>query len=125
MVGLMYIKHIWLLNYIFTDTYDYYKYDGKVNAKLDTFTKRKDRYFFHKLSTRYAETDILDFFVANFLADSKRWIGNLWQMMVETFIWIIKNVKKTFAYHFKQECGTINSDFIRRNILFDDGFSVT
>ena len=60
-----------------SDTYDYYKYDGKVNAKLDTFTKRKDRYFFHKLSTRYAETDILDFFVANFLADSKRWIGNL------------------------------------------------
>ena len=37
-----------------SDTYDYYKYDGKVNAKLDTFTKRKDRYFFHKLSTRYA-----------------------------------------------------------------------
>ena len=34
-----------------SDTYDYYKYDGKVNAKLDTFTKRKDRYFFHKLST--------------------------------------------------------------------------
>ena len=60
-----------------SDTYDYYKYDGKVNAKLDTFTKRKDRYFFHKLSTRYAESDILDFFVANFLADSKRWIGNL------------------------------------------------
>ena len=60
-----------------SDTYDYYKYGGKVNAKLDTFTKRKDRYFFHKLSTKYAETDILDFFVANFLSDSKRWIGNL------------------------------------------------
>ena len=46
-----------------SDTYDYYKYDGKVNAKLDTFTKRKDRYFFHKLSTRYGEDNILDFFV--------------------------------------------------------------
>ena len=34
-----------------TITYDYYKYDGKVNGtKLDTFTKRKDRYFFHKLN---------------------------------------------------------------------------
>ena len=28
-----------------TDTYDYYKYSGKVNATLDSFTKRKDRYF--------------------------------------------------------------------------------
>ena len=52
-----------------TDTYDYYKYGGKVNTKLDTFTKRKDRYFFHKLSTRYAEDNILDFFVSNFLSD--------------------------------------------------------
>ena len=30
-----------------TDTYDYVKYGGKTNATLDTFTKRKDRYFFH------------------------------------------------------------------------------
>ena len=33
--------------------------------------------FFHKLSTKYGQDNILDFFVANFLADRKRWIGNL------------------------------------------------
>ena len=105
-----------------SDTYDYYKYDGKVNAKLDTFTKRKDRYFFHKLSTRYAETDILDFFVANFLADSKRWIGNLLANDGRDVYLDYKKRKEAFAYHFKQDCGTIASDFGRRNISFDDGF---
>ena len=105
-----------------SDTYDYYKYDGKVNAKLDTFTKRKDRYFFHKLSTRYAETDILDFFVANFLADSKRWIGNLLANDGRDVYLDYKKRKEAFAYHFKQECGTIASDFGRRNISFNDGF---
>ena len=107
-----------------TDTYDYYKYGGKVNTKLDTFTKRKDRYFFHKLSTRYAETDILDFFVANFLSDSKRWIGNLLANDGRDVYLDYKKRKEAFAYHFKQDCGTIHSDFTRRNILFDDGFSV-
>jgi len=34
----------------FTTDYDYVKYGGKVTAKLETFTKRSDRYFFHKLS---------------------------------------------------------------------------
>ena len=29
-----------------SDTYDYYKYDGKVNAKLDTFTKERIDTFF-------------------------------------------------------------------------------
>ena len=105
-----------------SDTYDYYKYDGKVNAKLDTFTKRKDRYFFHKLSTRYAETDILDFFVANFLADSKRWIGNLLANDGRDVYLDYKKRKEAFAYHFKQECGTIASDLGRRNVSFNDGF---
>ena len=105
-----------------TDTYDYYKYGGKVNTKLDTFTKRKDRYFFHKLSTRYAETDILDFFVANFLSDSKRWIGNLLANDGKDVYLDYKKRKEAFAYHFKQDCGNIASDFSRRNISFDDGF---
>ena len=105
-----------------SDTYDYYKYGGKVNTKLDTFTKRKDRYFFHKLSTRYAETDILDFFVANFLSDSKRWIGNLLANDGKDVYLDYKKRKEAFAYHFKQDCGNIASDFSRRNISFDDGF---
>ena len=105
-----------------SDTYDYYKYGGKVNAKLDTFTKRKDRYFFHKLSTRYAETDILDFFVANFLSDSKRWIGNLLANDGRDVYLDYKKRKEAFAYHFKQDCGSIVSDFRRKSISFDDGF---
>ena len=105
-----------------SDTYDYYKYGGKVNAKLDTFTKRKDRYFFHKLSTKYAEADILDFFVANFLSDSKRWIGNLLANDGKDVYLDYKKRKEAFAYHFKQDCVNIASDFSRRNISFDDGF---
>ena len=105
-----------------SDTYDYYKYGGKVNAKLETFTKRKDRYFFHKLSTKYAESDILDFFVANFLADSKRWIGNLLANDGRGVYLDYKKRKESFIYHFKQDCGTIVSDFSRRSISFDDGF---
>ena len=107
-----------------TDTYDYIKYEGKVNCKLDTFTKRNDRYFFHKLSKQYAEADILDFFVANFLADSKRWIGNLLANDGRDVYLDYKKRKEAFTYHFKQDCGTIHSDFTRRNILFNDGFSV-
>ena len=107
-----------------SDTYDYYKYGGKVNAKLDTFTKRKDRYFFHKLSTKYAEADILDFFVANFLADSKRWIGNLLANDGRDVYLDYKKRKESFAYYFKQDCGTIVSDFSRKSISFNDGFVV-
>ena len=105
-----------------SDTYDYYKYGGKVNARLDTFTKRKDRYFFHKLSTRYGQDNILDFFVANFLADSKGWIGNLLANDGKDVYLDYKKRKEAFAYHFKQACGAVASDFSRRGLSFDDGF---
>ena len=105
-----------------TDTYDYEEYGGKVNCKLETFTKRNDRYFFHKLSKRYNERDILDFFVANFLADSKRWIGNLLANDGKGVYLDYKKRKESFAYHFKSECGVIASDFSSRGLSFNDGF---
>lgn len=104
-----------------TDTYDYYKYGGKVNATLDSFTKRKDRYFFHKLSTRYGKDDILDFFVSNFLADGKKWIGNLLQNDGKDVYLDFKKRKESFTYHFRNDCVSIINDFRTNSLNFDDG----
>ena len=102
--------------------YNFYKYGGKVNCKLETFTKRNDRYFFHKLSTKYNEHEILDFFVANFITDSKKWIGNLLQNDGRDVYLDYKKRKDAFAYHFRADCLSINDDFVRNNLSFDDGF---
>ena len=105
-----------------TKTYDYVKYEGKVNCKLETFTKRNDRYFFHKLSKQYGQTDILDFFVANFASDSKGWIGNLLQRDGKDVYLDYKKRKEAFGYHFRNDCVRIADDFNANNIRFDDGF---
>lgn len=107
-----------------TDSYDYIKYGGKSNAKLDTFTKRKDRYFFHKLSKRYNERDILDYFVANFVLNGDSWIGDLiTNESVENFT-KYRKYNESFKYHFRDDCVRINDDFISKRIRFDDGFGV-
>jgi len=105
-----------------TKTYDYIKYGGKVNATLDSFTKRKDRYFFHKLSTKYKQDAILDFFVSNFLSDSKKWIGNLLENDGKDVYLDFKKRKESFSYNFRSDCVHINDDFIRNNLTFDNGF---
>ena len=74
MVDLMYLKFIWQLESLYYD-YDYEKYGGRVNVKLETFTRRHDRYFFHKASKRYNDR-VVDYFVSNFI-DDRKWIGNL------------------------------------------------
>ena len=105
-----------------TDTYDYEEYGGKVNCKLETFTKRNDRYFFHKLSKRYNERDILDYFVANFTLNSGKWIGNLIQNDGREIYLDFKKRKESFGYHFRSDLVAINNDFNNRGLSFDDGF---
>ena len=106
----------------FTTSYNYILYEGNVNCKLETFTKRNDRYFFHKLSKQYGQNDILDFFVANFSSDSKGWIGNLLQKDGRDVYLDYKKRKEAFAYHFRNDCLSINTDFNKHNLSFDDGF---
>ena len=54
--------------------YDYVKYDGKTKVSRDSFWKRKDRYFFVKISKKY--DDPKDYFLANFIRDRKGYIAN-------------------------------------------------
>ena len=105
-----------------TDTYDYEEYGGKVNCKLETFTKRNDRYFFHKLSKRYNERDILDYFVANFTLNSNKWIGNLIQNDGRDIYLDFKKRKESFGYHFRSDLVAVRNDFDNRGVSFDDGF---
>ena len=105
-------------------SYDYFSYEGKVNCKLDTFTKRNDRYFFHKLSTRYNKDDILDFFVSNFLNDDNKWIGNLLKNDGRDVYLDYKKRKEAFVYHFRQDCISIFNHFNDNRFSFDHGFEV-
>ena len=108
----------------FTSDYDYEKYGGRVTAKLESFTKRSDRYFFHKLSKRYNERDILDFFVANFAVDSNKWVGNIINNEGAENYTKFRKYKESFEYHFRNDCVSIRNDLANRDILFNDGFLV-
>ena len=108
----------------FTTDYDYVKYGGKVTAKLETFTKRSDRYFFNKLSKRYNQDDVLDYFVANFSVGDNKWIGNLLDNEGTQNYTKYRKYKESFDYHFRNDCSNIFNDLSNRGISFDDGFLV-
>ena len=108
----------------FTTDYNYIKYGGRVTAKLESFTKRPDRYFFHKLSKKYNEKDILDFFVSNFAVDGNKWIGNVLNNEGSENYTRYRKYKEAFGYHFRNDCVSIVHDFSRRGISFNDGFRI-
>ena len=103
-------------------TYDYHKYEGKVTAKLDTFTKRNDRYFFYKLSKKYKPSEIEDFFVANFIKNDRNWVGSLLNNDGETTFKDYIKYSQSLSYNFRMECVHISDGFNANNLSFDDGF---
>ena len=49
-------------------SYDYIRYNGSVNCTKDSFMKRSDRYFFHKMGKKY-NGELEPFLVSNFVSN--------------------------------------------------------
>ena len=62
----------------FGGEYDYFKYNGKVSATLESFGKRKDKFKFVRLSNKLSDPQILDYYLANFKVGTE-WIGDFSQ----------------------------------------------
>lgn len=75
-----YIQYLSLKNHFSKDKYDYHKYGGKSKASIESFNKRKDKYWFEKLSRQKSDEEIKNFYIANLVeADDPNtlWIGNV------------------------------------------------
>jgi hypothetical protein len=60
-----------------TPTYNFFVYNGKTNATLDSFERRRDKFMFHKLARKYKEEEIVPFLVANFVHNNHTWTKDL------------------------------------------------
>ena len=103
-------------------SYDFHKHLGRTTARLETFTKRRDRYFFHKLSKSYNNNTIVDYFVSNFVTNTNLWVGDIigktgddnykqWSKKIEAL-----------HYYYEQDIDYIIERMTTKNIKFNDLF---
>jgi hypothetical protein len=75
-----YKTYLALKNHFGKSNYDYFKYAGKSRASVASFEKRKDKYWFERISRQKNDNEIKEFFVSNLVeADDPNsvWIGNV------------------------------------------------
>jgi len=94
-------------NHFTLDSYDYFKYNKKINVSYDSFLKRRDKIFFAKLGKRKEEY-LENFLVANFLHDPKIWIGELLSEECEGRYKNWKRRQESLTYVFKNEVDFMN-----------------
>jgi len=112
-----YKLYLSLKRHFTNEKYDYFKYCGKCRASVESFEKRKDKYFFKKLSHKYDSDTILEYFVAQFVKDQNLWIGNIFSKECETNFIEWKKKIQSLSYIISQEL-----DFIFKNNEFRDVF---
>ena len=83
----------------FQGDYDYHKFGGKTKTKRESYYKRKDRFFFAKTAVKYKDTEVLNYFVSNFIQDRSGYIANFTDKNYETWM----NKRAMFYEIFSQE----------------------
>ena len=107
-----YKSYLGLKNHFTKETYDYHKYCGKSRASLQSFHKRRDRYFFEKLSRQKDDKEVIEYFVSNFIKatdPASVWIGEIVKNGDKNYQEWLKQ-RQSMAYLFKEECDILFSD---------------
>jgi hypothetical protein len=85
-----------------SDSYDYFKYNGKTNVSKSTFSTNKSKYHFYKLSRKYNLEELKDFYVANFIQGKGDWVGDLLQDGDENYTkW--QKTQQSLTYTFEND----------------------
>jgi hypothetical protein len=105
-----------LKNHFTRDSYDFFRYRGKVTASHDSFMSRKDRFQFQKLSRLHSEDSMRDFIVSNIIA-GKTWVGDFLDDDAEDNYKKHLKVNQSLSYIFANELDALFSES-RPNICF-------
>lgn len=89
-----------------SDSYDYFRYQGKVRVDADKFDTRRDKYHYYKLSK--AE-DPLMLCVSNFFHKTNIWIGNLFSEDAKSNYRQRKAALQSIDYRVKSELARYDS----------------
>lgn len=118
----VYETYLALRQHFTNPNYDYFRYSGKVRTNIDSFNKRRDRYFFEKLSRKKTEPEIINYFVSNFIQSSdpsKMWVGELKTNGDENYLnW--KTRTQSLSYRFKQELNSLTEKVHLYEALFSE-----
>jgi hypothetical protein len=101
-----------------SEKYDYFKYKAKSRVTIDTFERRKDKYYFYKLSRQQREDDYVQFLVSNFIENPNLWVGELLQEESLSKYKKRMAVIQSLSYNFKNDCEVLRSVVEEPNNIF-------
>lgn len=98
-----------------TDTYCYFKYNGKVATTPAGFEKRKDIYMFHRLARELKDDEVIPFMVSNFILNDKTWTKDLLSSTAMNNLRVWQAMRANLEDLFDRDITTIVEEFDKIN----------
>jgi hypothetical protein len=112
-----YVKYLALKRHFTTDSYDYFKYNGKVRASIDSFQSRNDSFFFLKLARK---DDYENIILANMIERPDIWVRDILEEEGQNRYINWKKRMDSLGYIFKSDINNM-LDGYEDNFVVRDG----
>jgi hypothetical protein len=114
-----YVIFLCLKHHFTKPNYDIFKYNWKTRASIGAYNKRKDRFFFERISRKKTEIEVKEFFISNFAATENPngvYIPDLMKDGEEVYTEWRKKVQ-SLTYNFKSEFEVLLSNYTLNELL--------
>lgn len=108
------------------DKFDFFQYDGKANAKEETYQQRNDFYFYETLARKLDKKEVVEFILASFVLSTdptKVWIGDIKRSGKEKWLEWTKHTQ-SMTYFFSEDIDVIHNFMLKNDLEFNELFSV-
>jgi len=112
-----YTEYLAIKRHFDSVSYDYHKYNGKVNASFDSFTSRKDAFTFQRLGK---QKDFSGLILSNIIAKPKVWVGELLDDAAKEIYTSWKVKQNAITFHLQSSLSTLKDDF-QSNFIVRNG----
>ena len=103
-------------------SYDFHKHNGRTTARLETFTKRRDKYYFHRLSKSYDNKSIVNYFLSNFVSNTNLWVGDIIGKTGDEHYKQWSKKIESLHYYYEKDIDYIIERMTTKDIKFNDLF---
>lgn len=112
-----YVKYLAFKRHFTTDSYDYFKYNGKVRASIDSFQSRNDSFFFLKLARK---DDYENIILANMIEKPDIWVRDILEQEGHNRYIKWKKRMDSLGYIFKSDINIMLDEY-EDNFVVRDG----
>jgi hypothetical protein len=112
-----YVKYLAFKRHFTTDSYDYFKYNGKVRASIDSFQSRNDSFFFLKLARK---DDYENIILANMIEKPDIWVRDILEQEGHNRYIKWKKRMDSLGYIFKSDINNMLDEY-EDNFVVRDG----